>query len=92
MQTRGVADFIERLAGDYRQLWRSHGGETCLKTFKEYTRFLKGRRKVTFIRFTNFRELENPVSMKALNKVLGVLKVPRGGKYINQELTKQLTT
>lgn len=91
MQIRGVADFIERLAGDYRELWNMYGDETYLKTFNEYISFLKGRKIATFIRFTNFRELDSPVSMKVIRKVLGVLTIPRGGKYLNRETANQLT-
>jgi len=90
MQIRGVADFIERLAGDYKELWNMYGNETCLKTFDEYVSFLKGRKTATFIRFTNFHELDSPVSMKAISKVLDVLRIPRGGKYLNRETTNQL--
>ncbi|MCW3994061.1 MAG: hypothetical protein NWE85_05830 [Candidatus Bathyarchaeota archaeon] len=91
MQIRGVADFIERLAGDYKELWNMYGNETCLKTFDEYVNFLKGRKTATFIRFTNFHELDSPVSMKVIRKVLGVLGIPRGGKYLNRETANQLT-
>jgi len=91
MQIRGVADFIERLAGDYKELWNTYGDETCLKTFDEYVDFLKGRKTATFIRFTNFHELDSPVSMNVIRKVLGVLRIPRGGKYLNRETANQLT-
>lgn len=91
MQIRGVADFIERLAGDYKELWNIYGDETCLKTFDEYVSFLKGRKTATFVRFMNFHELDNPVSMKVISKVLGVLTIPRGGKYLNRETANQLT-
>jgi len=91
MQIRGVADFIERLAGDYKELWNTYGDETYLRTFDKYISFLKGRKAVTFIRFANFRELENPVSMAVISRVLGVFRVPRGGKYLNRETANQLT-
>ncbi|MDI6846605.1 MAG: hypothetical protein QMD23_00500 [Candidatus Bathyarchaeia archaeon] len=91
MQIRGVADFVERLAGDYKELWNTYGGETCLKTFNEYVAFLQGRKTATFIRFANFRELQTPVSMEAINTVLGVPRMPRGGKYLNREIVNQLT-
>jgi len=83
MQIRGIADFIERLAGDYKELWNTYGSETCPKTFNEYVNFLQGRKTVTFIRFTNLRELENPIPMEAI--------MPRGGKYLNRETANQLT-
>jgi len=92
MQIRGVADFIERVAGDSKELWEKYGNETCLNSYKEYLAFLKGREKATFIRFTNFCELESPISFKALKRLSGVLKVPRGGKYINREIVNQLIT
>jgi len=91
MQIRGVADFVERLAGDYKELWNMYGDETYLETFDEYVSFLKGRKTVTFIRFTNFHEFDNPVSMKVISKVLGVPTIPRGGKYLNRETANQLT-
>lgn len=91
MQIRGVADFVERLAGDYKELWNMYGDETCLKTLDEYVSFLKGRKTATLIRFTNFHELNNPVSIKVISKVLGVLTIPRGGKYLNRETANQLT-
>lgn len=91
MQIRGVADFIERLAGDYKELWNTHGDETCLKNFDEYVGFLRGRKQATFIRLKNFRELKNPISMTVISKVLGVGRMPRGGKYLNRETANQLT-
>lgn len=91
MQIRGVADFVERLAGDYKELWNMYGDESYLETFDEYVSFLKGRKTATFIRFTNFYELNNPVSMKVISKVLGVPTIPRGGKYLNRETANQLT-
>jgi len=91
MQIRGVADFIERLSGDYKGLWDTHGVETCFETFAEYVVFLQGRKTATFIRFTNFRELINPISMKVVSKVLGVLRMPSMGKYLNRETANQLT-
>ena len=90
MQIRGTADFIERLAGYYEELWSTYGHETCLKTFNEYTDFLQGRRTATFIRFTNFRKLEIPISMEVISKVLGVRRIPRGGKCLNPEAAKEL--
>ena len=91
MQIRGVADFVERLAGDYEELWKAHGDETCLKSFDEYVSFLNGRKTVTFIRFTDFHKLKNPVSMDVISKVLGVPRMPRGGKYLNRKSANQLT-
>jgi predicted transcriptional regulator len=90
MQIRGAAEFIERLVGDYKELWDTHGDETCLKNFDEYVDFLKGRKDATFIRFKDLHELKNPISMAMMRKVLGVGKMPRGGKYLNREMANQL--
>ena len=91
MQIRGVADFIERLAGDYEELWKKYGGESCFESFNEYCTFIHNRRIVTFVRFKNFMELKHPVTSDVIAKVLGLPKVPRGGKYINRETANQLT-
>jgi predicted transcriptional regulator len=92
MQIRGVADFVERLSGNYKELWDLYGDGTCLKDFKEYANFLGGREHATFIRFKNFRELEPPIPMDVIRRVLGVKKIPRNGKYINRETANQLIT
>lgn len=92
MQIKGVADFVERAVGDFEELWMKYGGETCLDSFEEYFKFLKGRQKATFIRFRNFFELESQVSVEALKRVLGISKMPRGGKYISLEAVNQLTS
>jgi predicted transcriptional regulator len=92
MQIRGVADFVERLSGNYKELWDLYGGETCLNDFKEYVNFLEGRENATFIRFKNFRELAVPVSLDVIRRVIGIRNIPRNGKYINRETANQLIT
>lgn len=92
MQIRGVADFVERVAGNSKELWEKYGGETCIDSLDGYLKFLRGREKATFIRFINFHEFEIPISMEALKKVLSISKIPRGGKYISREALNQLTT
>ena len=92
MQIRGMADFIERLTGDREELWKKYGAESCFESFDEYLAFTQGREKMTFVRFKNLRELENPISAETITSVLGFSKVPRGGKYVNLETAKQLTT
>jgi predicted transcriptional regulator len=90
MQVRGIADFIERIADEAEVLWRRYGEETCLGSFESFCEFLGGRDKATFIRFTGFRELKKPVSMDVLKKVLGISRIPRGGKYVSREEVNQL--
>ncbi|MBS7647124.1 MAG: hypothetical protein QXD34_00225 [Candidatus Bathyarchaeia archaeon] len=90
MQIRGIADFVERAAGNADELWKKYGGETCLGSFEDYIQFLKGRKNATFIRFTNFQELKVPISTEAMKKVLSISRIPRGGKYISHKALKQL--
>ena len=91
MQIRGSADFIERLTGDREELWKKYGTESCFETLDEYIAFTQGREKMTFVRFRNLRELENPISAETITTVLGFSKVPRGGKYVNLDTANQLT-
>jgi predicted transcriptional regulator len=91
MQVRGVADFIERLTGDSEDLWRKYGSESCFKTFEEYCDFAEGREMMTFVRFTNFVELENPKNREETKNILGSLQGLRG-KYVGLQVMEQLTT
>jgi predicted transcriptional regulator len=91
MQVRGIADFIERLTGDSEELWREHGAESCFETFEEYCAFAQGRTMMTFVRFRNFVELENPKTTEATRSILGSLQGFRG-KYVNLAATQQLIT
>jgi predicted transcriptional regulator len=90
MQVRGIADFIERLTGNCEELWRKYGAESCFESFDEYVAFAQGREKMTFVRFKNFVELENPTPTEIIRGVLGSLQGFRG-KYVNEETAKQLT-
>ena len=91
MQIRGIADFIERLTGESGELWRKYGAESCFETFEEYCAFAQGRTMMTFVRFKNFTELENPKPTEVIRSILGSLQGFRG-KYVNLETAKQLTT
>lgn len=89
MQTRGKADFIERLTGPTAELWAEYGVETCFASFDEYCRFAQGRIEMTFVRFRNFRELANPKSTEIIRAILRTLQGFRG-KYVNLETAEQL--
>jgi predicted transcriptional regulator len=91
MQVRGVAVFIERLTGDREELWRKYGAESCFESFDEYVEFAQGREKMTFVRFKNFREIENPKSAEVIRSAIGSLRWFRG-KYVDLETTEQLIT
>jgi len=87
---RGFADFIERKVGDAKELWKSLGHESLLKSYGEYQDFLQGRKEATFLRFRNLRELPNPVSAKIISQVTGRERMPRMGLYLNEEMTHKL--
>jgi predicted transcriptional regulator len=91
MQVLGIADFSERLTGDSGELWRKYGAESCFETFEEYCAFAQGRAMMTFVRFKNFVELENPKTTEATRSILGSLQGFRG-KYVNLATVKQLIT
>jgi hypothetical protein len=87
-QCRGVADFVERVAGEADKLWERYGNMSGI--LRKLPQFLRGRSKATFIRFTGFKEPETPVSMNLLKKVLSISKIPRGGRYLSREEVNQL--
>ncbi len=89
-QILGAADFVERLTGNYQELWRQFGGESCFESFDEYNGFVDGRGRVTFIRFSNLKEIANPVPKEELAKILGSLSRFRLGRYLERETALQL--
>jgi predicted transcriptional regulator len=91
MQVQGIADFIERLTGDSRELWRKYGSESCFENFEEYDAFAEGRQRMTFVRFNNFVEIENPKTTEAIRSILGSLQGFRG-RYVNLATMRQLAT
>ncbi len=89
-QVLGAADFLERLTGNYEDLWKKLGGESCFESFEEYKSFAGGREMMTFIRFSNFREIANPKSKEEVSKVLGSLRGFGAGHYFDKETAMQL--
>ena len=53
--------FVERLTGDYEDLWQKFGGDSCFELYEEYCKFADGREKMTFIRFSDFNEIASPM-------------------------------
>jgi len=86
---RGYADFVERVTGDAEDLWKSLGHESLLNS-DEYHDFLQGRKKATFIRFRNLRELPIPITTKVLSQVVGIEKMPQMGLYLTERMAHQL--
>lgn len=91
MQVRGVADFIERLTGNSKELWRKYGAESCFESYGEYAAFAEGREKMTFVRFKNFTELKEPKPTEIARMIIGSLRWFRP-KYLSFEATQQLVT
>jgi predicted transcriptional regulator len=89
-QVLGAADFVERLTGNYMELWEKFGGESCFSSLDEYKAFADGRDMMTFIRFSNLKEISNPASKEELAKILGSLYRFRLGKYLDKETALQL--
>jgi predicted transcriptional regulator len=91
MQVRGVADFIERLTGNSKALWEKYGAESCFESYGEYAAFAEGREKMTFVRFKNFTELEEPKPTEIARMIIGSLRWFRP-KYLSFEAAQQLVT
>ena len=87
---RGFADFIERVTGDAGDLWESLGHESLLDSYDEYKDFLQGRKKATFIRFRNLRELPTRITTKVLSQVVGIEKMPQMGLYLTERMAHRL--
>jgi len=88
-EIRGFADFIERVTGDADNLWKSLGHESLLNS-DEYKDFLHGRKKATFIRFRNLRELPIPITTKVLSQVVGIERMPQMGLYLTERMAQIL--
>jgi len=89
-QILGAADFVERLKGNYLDLWEKFGDESCFNSIEEYKAFVDGRDMMTFIRFSNLKEIANPASKEELTKIMGSLYRFRLGRYLDKQTTMQL--
>ena len=89
-EIQGYADFIERVTGDAKDLCESLGHESLLSSYDEYQDFLKGRKKVTFIRFKNLKEFPKPVKTEAWARIIGKQRMPQMGIYLTEKMAQQL--
>jgi len=89
-EIRGSGEFLERIVGDVDKLWTALGHETVFDSYQEYMAFMNGRTRATFIRFRNLQEFSTPVPVKVVSGVIGVSRMPRGGKYISREMVDAL--
>ena len=90
MQILGAADFAERIVGDAEDLWSRFGAESFFESIDEYRAFARGNRKMTFIRFENFKEVADPKPKETVTKVLGSLVWFRP-RYVSQQTAELLT-
>jgi predicted transcriptional regulator len=89
-EVRGHGEFLERISDTPNELWSKYGSETVFESKDDYDKFVEGREKVTLIRFRNLQELNKPIPWKELAAILGIKKMPNGGRYLNHETMNSL--
>ena len=89
-EIQGSADFVEYLSGCAKDLWASLGEESLLCSYDEYSEFLKGREKATFVRFKNLKIFPKAVPYKMMLSIIGKQHLPQGGMYITENMAKKL--
>lgn len=89
-QVRGCGDFLERISGSSDELWNRLGSETAFGSRDDYDSFVEGRGTVTFIRLRNLQEFAKPTDWKDLSTMLGIKKMPNGGKYLSRETVSSI--
>ena len=87
---RGYADFVERVTGDSKKLWKTFGHESLLNSYDEYNDFLQGRKKSTFIRFRNLKEFPKPITTKTMTQIIGRERMPQMGLYLTERMAHRL--
>jgi predicted transcriptional regulator len=86
----GAGDFEERVVGNAEDLWQRHGESTIFESHEEYTEFLRGRTRATFIKFRNLIELDLPIPLERLLHRIGRSRLPRSGRYLSEETVRKL--
>jgi len=86
----GYAEFVERKVGSGEELWQEHGSESVLGTAERYFDFVKGRERISFIRFKNLQEATKPIPLSNLRFILGIRRLARGGFYMGKETADKL--
>jgi predicted transcriptional regulator len=86
----GVAEFVERKAGEAEDVWRQHGDETVLASKGKFKEFVGDGKNASFIRFKNLREASRPVSLSNALLLSGIKRFSRKGFYIEQEVAEEL--
>jgi len=91
-EVAGYAEFIERKVRDAEGLWKEHGHESVLNSEEQYFEFIRGKQRVSFIRFKNLQEAAKPIALNNILMLLGVNRLSRKGFYINKEIAEKLIT
>jgi len=89
-EVAGYAEFIERKVGDAEGLWKEHGHESVLNSEEQYSELVKDKQQVSFIRFKNLHEADQPIALNDILMLLGVNRLSRKGFYINKETADKL--
>lgn len=89
-EIKGISDFKERVVGKPDDLWQKYGRETVFQSREEFSEFMQGRDRATFIRFRNLRELARPIPLKELLKTMRLPRLSRSGKYISRDMADRL--
>jgi len=86
----GVAEFVERKAGEAEDIWSQHGDESVMASKGKFKEYIGDGKKASFIRFKNLREASRPVSLSNALLLMGVRRFSRKGFYIEQEVADEL--
>jgi predicted transcriptional regulator len=89
-QIKGAAEFLERITGTSDELWQLYGQETVFESREQYDSFVAGSSTVTFIRFKNMEELQNPVDFNTISVSASISRMPQGGKYLGRETVSSM--
>ncbi len=70
-EIRRAEGFIERITGNSKDLWKTHGHEYSLRSYKEYMGFLQGRKKQSSLDLKTCANFLNPIHQTLYLKLLG---------------------
>jgi len=86
----GFADFLRRMVGDPKELWDSHGQETCMNSYDEYVKLTRGKERVTYIRFGNLHAASTAVAFPQVSEILQIERMPQTGMYVTKAQADRL--
>jgi predicted transcriptional regulator len=86
----GYAESVERKVGEPEEMWKTHGNESVLSSAEQYFDFVKGKERVSFIRFKNLHEATQSIPLNNVLAILGVKRLARKGFYVDKETADKL--